>query len=52
MRIHFQTHVSSNGLNIWLAGVFIVGAMCGSGVLAIPKAIVDSGYIGKIQKKY
>lgn len=31
------------GLNVASAAVFIVGEMAGSGVLALPKAIVNSG---------
>lgn len=30
------------------AAVFIVGEMAGSGVLALPRAIVNSGSCGKI----
>ncbi|XP_033113774.1 amino acid transporter AVT1J-like [Anneissia japonica] len=34
------------GLTIVTAGVFIVGEMAGSGVLALPKAVADTGWIG------
>lgn len=34
------------GMNLYTAAVFVAGEMAGSGVLAIPKAIVDTGYIG------
>jgi len=34
-------------LSLALASLFIVGAMCGSGVLALPKALVDAGWAGK-----
>ncbi|XP_039263499.2 uncharacterized protein LOC120339438 [Styela clava] len=36
------------GLGVVTASVFIVGAICGSGVLAVPQAIVNIGYIGPI----
>lgn len=35
-----------DGIGVMLAAVFVVGTMCGSGILAIPQAIVDSGWIG------
>lgn len=41
-----QDNVEKKRLGVTVAAVFIVGAMCGSGVLAVPQAIVDSGYIG------
>lgn len=31
------------GLNVMSAAVFIIGEMAGSGVLALPRAIVNSG---------
>lgn len=34
------------GLNLYSAAVFVAGEMAGSGVLALPKAIVDTGFIG------
>ncbi|GFG32693.1 hypothetical protein Cfor_05159 [Coptotermes formosanus] len=36
------------GLNILSAAIFIAGEMAGSGVLALPRAIVDSGWIGLV----
>lgn len=36
------------GLNVMSAAVFIVGEMAGSGVLALPRAIVNSGWIGLV----
>ncbi|XP_035213528.1 amino acid transporter AVT1D-like isoform X2 [Stegodyphus dumicola] len=36
----------TKGLPLWLASVFIVGEMAGSGVLALPKAIADAGWSG------
>lgn len=42
--VSFRTKNTFNkGLNITSAAVFIVGEMAGSGVLALPKAIVNSG---------
>ncbi|KAF5278130.1 hypothetical protein FQR65_LT03646 [Abscondita terminalis] len=35
--------VSPQGLSVFTAAVFITGEMAGSGVLALPKAIVDTG---------
>lgn len=40
-----ETH---SGLTIWTTAVFIVGEIAGSGVLALPKAVDDSGWIGII----
>lgn len=37
-----------NGLGVISAAVFIVGEMAGSGVLALPKAVVDCGWIGLV----
>jgi amino acid permease len=37
---HFQP---VQGLTIWKTSVFIVGEIAGSGVLALPKAVDDSG---------
>uniref|UniRef100_F6VBN4 Amino acid transporter transmembrane domain-containing protein n=1 Tax=Ciona intestinalis TaxID=7719 RepID=F6VBN4_CIOIN len=34
------------GLGVFVASVFIVGTMCGSGILALPKAMVDAGWAG------
>jgi hypothetical protein len=31
------------GLNVLSAAIFIAGEMAGSGVLALPRAVVDSG---------
>ncbi|XP_065161540.1 uncharacterized protein [Atheta coriaria] len=36
------------GLNVLSAAIFIAGEMAGSGVLALPRAIVDAGWIGII----
>ncbi|XP_072025937.1 uncharacterized protein [Amphiura filiformis] len=36
------------GLTIFTAAIFIVGDMAGSGVLALPRAVVDSGWIGLV----
>ncbi|CAK8681446.1 unnamed protein product [Clavelina lepadiformis] len=33
-------------LSVFVGAVFIVGTMCGSGILAVPKALVDSGWAG------
>lgn len=37
-----------NGIGVLSAAIFIVGEMAGSGVLALPRAVVDSGWIGLI----
>ncbi|GFR06532.1 amino acid transporter AVT1E [Trichonephila clavata] len=34
------------GLSLWLASVFIVGQMAGSGVLALPDALLQAGWSG------
>ncbi|XP_035213521.1 amino acid transporter AVT1J-like isoform X1 [Stegodyphus dumicola] len=36
------------GLSLWLAAIFIVGEMAGSGVLALPKALADAGWSGVV----
>lgn len=41
--VSFARRDDKKGLNITSAAVFIVGEMAGSGVLALPKAIVNSG---------
>lgn len=38
----------AHGLTIWKTSVFIVGEIAGSGVLALPKAVDDSGWIGLV----
>ncbi|BES98459.1 amino acid transporter [Nesidiocoris tenuis] len=38
--------LAEHGLGIFTAAIFIVGEMAGSGVLALPRAVVDSGWIG------
>nr|XP_022910331.1 amino acid transporter AVT1J-like [Onthophagus taurus] len=38
----------SKGLSVLATAIFIAGEMAGSGVLALPKAVVDSGWIGII----
>ncbi|KAJ9600373.1 hypothetical protein L9F63_009343, partial [Diploptera punctata] len=50
-----RSHVSINevrdipkGLNVLTAAVFIAGELAGSGVLALPRAVVDSGWIGLV----
>ncbi|XP_044732011.1 amino acid transporter AVT1I-like [Chrysoperla carnea] len=39
---------NKHGLSIFQAAIFVVGEMAGSGVLALPKAIVETGWIGLI----
>ncbi|XP_071792147.1 uncharacterized protein [Asterias amurensis] len=39
---------STTGLTIFTAAVFIVGEMAGSGILALPKSMVDTGWSGVI----
>lgn len=41
--VSFARRDDKKGLNITSAAIFIVGEMAGSGVLALPKAIVNSG---------
>lgn len=41
--VSFARRDDKKGLNVTSAAVFIVGEMAGSGVLALPKAIVSSG---------
>ncbi|XP_039287493.1 amino acid transporter AVT1A-like isoform X1 [Nilaparvata lugens] len=36
------------GLNVFNAAVFVAGEMAGSGILALPKAVVDCGWIGLV----
>ncbi|XP_061176317.1 LOW QUALITY PROTEIN: uncharacterized protein LOC133185231 [Saccostrea echinata] len=43
---HIPLHAS--GLSIPFAALFIVGEIAGTGVLALPKAIDDSGWIGLV----
>lgn len=38
--------VAKNGLGILTAAIFISGEMVGSGILALPRAIVDAGWYG------
>lgn len=41
---NFETGAPQNaGINVLTAAVFVAGEMAGSGVLALPKAVVDSG---------
>ncbi|KAL3882288.1 hypothetical protein ACJMK2_028650 [Sinanodonta woodiana] len=37
-----------HGLTIWTCAVFIVGEIAGSGVLALPKAVDNTGWIGVV----
>ena len=39
----FQHGEKLKGLTVVTAAIFIVGDMAGSGVLALPRAVVDSG---------
>lgn len=34
---------NNNGLTVWTTSVFIVGNIAGGGVLALPKAVEDTG---------
>jgi hypothetical protein len=38
-----KTPLSHHGINAATAAVFIAGEMAGSGVLALPRALVDAG---------
>ena len=38
----------AHGLTAFTAGLFIVGEMAGAGVLALPKAVADAGWIGVV----
>ncbi|XP_050526975.1 uncharacterized protein LOC126897437 [Daktulosphaira vitifoliae] len=35
-----------SGLNVWMAAIFVAGEMAGTGVLAVPWAVVNSGWVG------
>ncbi|GAB6032356.1 hypothetical protein CHUAL_010997 [Chamberlinius hualienensis] len=39
---------SKKGLTLWTAAIFILGEMAGSGVLALPEAVVNAGWAGLI----
>ena len=39
--------VSCRRLSVPVAVIFIVGTMCGSGILALPLALVQSGWFGE-----
>ena len=41
-----HVHLATHGLSVLTCALFIVGEMAGSGVLALPKAIVNSGWTG------
>uniref|UniRef100_A0A0A9ZCL0 Proton-coupled amino acid transporter 4 n=2 Tax=Lygus hesperus TaxID=30085 RepID=A0A0A9ZCL0_LYGHE len=41
-----------HGLGVITAAIFIVGEMAGSGVLALPKAVIDSGWVGLVLVVY
>ena len=41
-----QVHVPTRGLTVLTCALFIVGEMAGSGVLALPKALVNAGWSG------
>lgn len=41
-------YIRHGGLTTLSAAIFVAGEMAGSGVLAIPKAVVDSGWIGLV----
>nr|XP_039263903.1 amino acid transporter AVT1E-like isoform X2 [Styela clava] len=43
---NLQRKNEENRLGIATTALFIVGTMCGTGVLTIPQAVVNSGYIG------
>lgn len=43
---HTNPNVNLNGLTLLTAAVFIVGEMSGTGVLSLPKALLQSGWSG------
>lgn len=47
-KVQLQCSSSSTGkgLNVTSAAIFIAGEMAGSGVLALPRAVVEAGWIG------
>ncbi|XP_071842936.1 uncharacterized protein [Apostichopus japonicus] len=44
--VHPDNVHTIRGLTVVTASLFIIGEMAGSGVLALPKAVLDSGWIG------
>lgn len=46
VQLECSTTSIGKGLNVTSAAIFIAGEMAGSGVLALPRAIVDAGWIG------
>lgn len=51
-QVNKDTHgveiLKKNGIGVLSAAVFIAGEMAGSGVLVLPRVVVDSGWIGLI----
>lgn len=43
---HYEAAELQKGLTVFTAAVFIIGEMAGSGVLALPAAIVGAGWTG------
>lgn len=43
-----EYHIPKHGLSVLTCALFIVGEMAGSGVLALPKAVVNSGWSGAL----
>ncbi|XP_052089874.1 uncharacterized protein LOC127726532 [Mytilus californianus] len=46
--VSYEINQPTHGLTIWSTSVFIVGEIAGSGVLALPKAVDSSGWIGLV----
>lgn len=48
MSSNHEMNTQTSGLTIWSTAVFIVGEIAGSGVLALPKAVDSTGWVGLV----
>ncbi|XP_071495864.1 uncharacterized protein [Diadema antillarum] len=46
VNVNYAAATTARGLGVLTTGIFIVGEMAGTGVLALPRAIVDAGWFG------
>ncbi|XP_072165258.1 uncharacterized protein [Diadema setosum] len=44
--LNVQVAAVAKGLGVFTTGLFLVGEVAGTGVLALPRAVVDTGWIG------